>query len=130
MASAVFSRIKCSIRWTLFSPVAVGQLVGYLIKGDLLPLAGHIVFDIAGAYLIEVCLAQVMQQAADGVALGAFPLGEKKCCIIALYTLMLCMTRPHSQAPWNRVRGRRGEKSVVSSQLSRRSAPGRVIFLL
>lgn len=92
-----------------FFPVAVGQLVGYLIKGDLLPLAGHIVFDIAGAYFIKVCLAQVMQQAADGVALGAFPLGEKM-----LHHRIVHIDAVHDKAALTGTvepgRGRRGEK--------------------
>ena len=57
--------------------MAVGQLVSHLIKRDLLPLAGNVVLDVAGADLVKVRLAQVVQQAADGVALGAFTIGEK-----------------------------------------------------
>ena len=57
--------------------VPVGQLVSHLIVGDFLPLAGGVVFHVAGADLVKVRLAQVMQQPADGVAFRVFAFGEK-----------------------------------------------------
>src|SRR5699024_7276718 len=44
---------------------------------DLFPLAGGVVFHVAGADLVEVRLAHVVQQRADGEGLPVVPLGEK-----------------------------------------------------
>ena len=49
--------------------VTVGELILDGIVGHLLPLTGLFVFDVAGADLVELRLAQVVQQAADGKAL-------------------------------------------------------------
>ena len=57
--------------------VAVGQLISYLVKRHFLPLAGGVVFHVAGADLVKISLAQVVQQGTDGVAFGVFALGVK-----------------------------------------------------
>ena len=89
--------------------VAVGQLIRHLVKRDLLPLAGGVVFDIAGADLIEVCLAQVVQQAADGITLGVLALGVE-----VLHHCVVHVDAVHDQAALARAvepgGGRRGEK--------------------
>ena len=42
--------------------VAVGESVLDLIKRHLFPLAGLVVFDIPGADLVKLCLADIMQK--------------------------------------------------------------------
>ena len=58
-------------------PVAVGELVLHRVVGHLFPLAGGVVFDVAGGDFVVVGLAQVVEQRADGKALLAVPLLEK-----------------------------------------------------
>ena len=60
-----------------FLAVAVGEQIFYAVAGHFFPLAGHFVFYIAGAGLIIVGLAQVVQQCADGKGLLTVTLGKK-----------------------------------------------------
>ena len=57
--------------------VAVGKQVLDAVEGDFLPLAGGVVLHVAGADLVVVGLAQVVQECANGKGLLAVALGEK-----------------------------------------------------
>ena len=58
--------------------VAVGEQILHAVGGHFFPLAGHVIFHVAGAALVVVGLAQVVQQGADGKALLAVALGEER----------------------------------------------------
>ena len=62
--------------YALFA-VAVGEQVFHAVAGHLFPLAGGFVFHVAGAGLVVVGLAQIVQQCTDGKGLLAVALGKK-----------------------------------------------------
>ena len=90
--------------------MAVGEQVLYAVGGHFFPLAGDVVLHVAGAGLVVVGLAQVVQQGTDGEGLLAVAFGEE-----GVVQRMVNVQAVHTQAPFTRAveaGGRRGGEEI------------------
>ena len=93
-----------------FLAMAVGEHVLHAVAGDFLPLARRLVLHVAGAFFVEVGLAQVVEQCADGEGLLAVLVRREEGAVEHAVDVQAVRTQPALAGPVEAGGRRRGEE--------------------